>query len=65
MTVLVVPSSIGAVPTAVQSLVPTFVFCCKVKPVEGESQDTATVFVVVQAMVSDGRRVLVEYLMVA
>ena len=30
------------------------VFCCSVKPVEGDGQETATVFVVVRAMVSSG-----------
>ena len=40
------------------------VFCCKVKPVEGDGQEIATVFVVVRAMLSDGRAVL-EYLIVA
>ena len=31
------------------------VFCCNVKPVEGDGQEIATVFVVVRATVSDGR----------
>jgi hypothetical protein len=30
------------------------VFCCNVKPVEGEGQEIATVFVGVRATVSDG-----------
>ena len=31
-----------------------FVFTCKLEPVEGEGQNTATVFVVVRAMESNG-----------
>ena len=30
------------------------VFCCNVQPVEGDGQETATVFVVVRVMVSVG-----------
>ena len=37
------------------------VFFCNVKPVEGDGHETATVFVAVRAMVSDGRT---EYLMI-
>jgi len=65
MTVLVVPSSEGVARTLLQFAVPIpFVFCCRVKPVEGEGQETAMVFVVVRAMVSDGG-IALEYLIVA
>jgi hypothetical protein len=63
MTVLVVPSSVGVVPTGVQFGVATSVFCCNVKSVEGEGQDTANVFVVVRTIVSNGTLTL-EYLIV-
>jgi hypothetical protein len=64
MTVLVVPLSAGVVTTLLQfkEAMP-LVFCCKVKAPAGEGQDTATVFVVVRAMVSNGSPVL-EYLIV-
>ena len=39
------------------------VFCCKVKSVAGEGQDTTTVFVAVRVMVSNGTPAL-EYLIV-
>ena len=35
--------------------------CCRTNPVEGDGQETATVFVVVRATVSDGRT---DYLMI-
>jgi hypothetical protein len=53
-TVVVVPSSAGVTPTGIQFVVARSVFCCKVKPGEAEGQDTATVFVVVRVMVSNG-----------
>src|ERR1044071_799484 len=34
-----------------------FVFCCSVQPAEGEGQETATVFVIVIQMFSDGAAV--------
>ena len=63
MTFLVVPSSKGVVTTLLQFTVAMpLVFCCKVKPGEGEGQERATVFVVVRATVSDGG--MLEYLIV-
>ena len=65
MTVLVVPSSEGVVRTLLQLAVAMpLVFCCNVKPREGDSQDRANVFVVVRAIVRDGGMAL-EYLSVA
>ena len=65
MTFLVVPSSKGVVTTLLQFTVARpLVFCCKVKPVEGEGQETATLFAVVRATVGDGGMAL-EYLIVA
>ena len=64
MTVFIVPSSKGAVRTLLQfTVVMPLVFCCNVKPVEGDGQETATVFVVVRATVSKGR--MADYLIVA
>ncbi len=64
MSVFVLPSSNGAAKMLLQFTVARpLVFCCKVKPGEGEAQETTTVFVVVQAMVSEGGRAL-EYSMV-
>ena len=55
MTVLVAPSSAGAVRTLLQFTELTLlVFCCNTKSVEGDGQNTATVFVVVRAMESNG-----------
>ena len=65
MTVLVVPLSEGEVTTLLQFTVAMpLVFCCKVKPVEGDGHERDTVFVVVRATVSDGGMAL-EYLIVA
>ena len=65
MNVLVVPSSEGVATTLLQFTVAMpLVFCWSVKPVEGDGQDTATVFVVVRATVSDGG-IALEYLIVA
>ena len=65
MTVRVVPSSEGVATTLLQFTVARpLVFCCNVKPVEGEGQERATVFVVVRATVSDGG-IALEYLIVA
>ena len=64
MTVLVVPSSEGAVTTLLQFTVAMpLVFCCNVKPGEGEGHERAMVFVVVRATASEGG--IGEYLIVA
>src|SRR6266550_2123442 len=63
MTVLLVPSSAGVLPTGVQFVVAALVLCCNVKSAAGEGHDTASVFVVVRAMVSNGPPML-EYLIV-
>ena len=53
--VLVVPSSVGVETMLLQFTDPMpLVFCCNRKPVEGDGQKTATVFVVVRAMESNG-----------
>ena len=64
MAVLVVPLSAGVVTTLLQfNEAMPLVFCCNVKPSAGEGQDTATVFVAVRMMVSNGTPAL-EYLIV-
>src|SRR5438552_2039541 len=50
---LIVPLSVAA-PAEVQFVVLRSWFCCNVKPVEGEGQETTTMFVVVRAMVTGG-----------
>ena len=64
MTVLVVPLSAGVLTTLLQfnGAMP-LAFCCKVNAAAGEGQETATVFVVVRVMVSNGPPAL-EYLIV-
>ena len=65
MTVLVVLSSNGAVRTLLQfTVAKPLVFSSNKKPVEGDGQETASVFVVVRATVSDGG-IALEYLIVA
>ena len=55
INVLVVPLSVGRMRTLLQfTAVMPLVFCCNVNPVDGDGQETTTVFVVVRATVSDG-----------
>ena len=64
MTVFVVPSSEGVVRTLLQfTVAKPLVFCCNVKPGEGDGEVTATVSVVVRETVSEGG-IALEYLMV-
>ena len=55
MSVLVEPSSRIPLVKLLQftDMIP-LVFCCNVKPVQGEGQDTATVLVVVSRILSNG-----------
>ena len=55
MMYLIVPLSVGVVATLLQfTLLTPFVFCCKLKPVEGEGQETKAVFVAVSLMLNKG-----------
>ena len=55
ITVLVVPSSVGVMATLFQFVVPMpVVFSWRVKPVEGDGHDIATLFVVVIRIANDG-----------
>ena len=55
MMYLIVPLSVGDVTTLLQfTLATLLVFCCRLKPVEGEGHDTNAVFVVVSVMESNG-----------
>ena len=52
---LSVPLSVGVVTTLLQFTEATpFVFCCSVKPVEGDGHETIAVFVAVTVMASNG-----------
>src|SRR6185295_16649871 len=54
MMSFVVPLSATVSEGDAQFAVARFVFCCRSNPVEGEGQETTTVFVVVRVMVSNG-----------
>src|ERR1035438_4352256 len=54
VTVLFVPSSVGVVPTVVQFVVATFAFCCKVKPIEGDGQESRSLLEPVNWIFNDG-----------
>ena len=55
MMYLIVPLSVGEVATLLQFTEATlFVFCCNVKPVEGDGHETIAVFVGVMVMASNG-----------
>ena len=55
MMYLIVPLSVGEVTTLLQfTVLMPLVFCCKLKPVEGDSQETIAVLVEVMVMASSG-----------
>jgi hypothetical protein len=55
LTVLVVPLSVGVVTTLLQfGVAMLLVFCCNVKPVEGEGQEMATVFGAARSIFNNG-----------